>query len=406
MKKKLPKLIGLLVLIILGFSMNTIKSCSFFKKEKKNDNAVALPVFKVDTATVTLASNFLGAVEGKFDVEIRPQVEGELQKAYVDEGDYVEKGQRLFKIDPREYEEDLNRAIAKENVERAKLNNARTEVERLRPLVENKVMAPVRLETERSNYKVAEANLKQASAEVANARIELGYTTIKAPVRGYIGRIRKRIGNLVKASDTEPITVLTDVQEIYVYFSISESDFSEIQRVDSTDMETLPNGKRIFAARKVSLLLPDMTEYSEPGYIDATSGQVNRNTGTITMRASFPNKDNILRSGNTVTIVRYDKKRAAIMIPQRATYELQAKTFVQKLTPDSLSKRQLIEIESEAPNNQYIVKSGLKPGDQILVEGQDKVSDSVKIRPMPYHPDTLVAPGVESKIIIKSDSQE
>ncbi len=404
MKKKLPKLIGLLVFVGLGLSLSSIKSCFLFEKKKAPDNAIALPVYEVDTSTIVINTNFLGTVEGKFDVEIRPQVEGELQQAYVDEGDYVEKGQRLFKIDPREYEEDLNRAKAKENVERAKLNNARTEVERLRPLVENKVMAPVRLETEKSNYMVAEANLKQASAEVANAQIELGYTTIKAPVSGYIGRIRKRIGNLVKPGDPDPITVLTGVDEIYVYFSVNESEFSKLQETDPSVKDTVSKDRRREIGQKVSLILPDGTRYREDGFIDATSGQVNKTTGTVTLRASFPNNDNILRSGNTVTVVRHDTKKGRVLIPRKATFELQAKTFVQKVTKDSLVKRQLIEIEMEAPNNQYIVSAGLKNGDRILVEGLDKVSDSTKIRALPYKPDTLIAPGSNSKIPIDTSS--
>lgn len=404
MKNKLPKFIGVLVFLGLGISLFSIKSCSYFQKEPERNNAVALPVYEIDTSTVVINTNFLGTVEGKFDVEIRPQVEGELQVAYADEGDHVEEGQRLFKIDPRKYEEDLNRALAKENVERAKLNNARTEVERLRPLVENNVMAPVRLETEKSNYMVAEANLKQASAEVANAQIELGYTTIEAPVSGYIGRIRKRIGNLVKPGDPDPITVLTDVDEVYIYFSVNESEFSKLQETDPSVKDTVSKDRRREIGQKVSLILPDGREYSEDGFIDATSGQVNKTTGTVTLRASFPNADNILRSGNTVTLVRHDKKRGRVLIPRKATFELQAKTFVQKLTKDSLVKRQLIEIETEAPNNQYIVSSGLSSGDRILVEGLDKVSDSTKIRPLPYQPDTLVAPGSRSVIPIDSSA--
>lgn len=172
MRKKLPKLIAATVGITFLTLLIITGSCSFSSGNtpKSSDNEIALAVFKVDTGTVELQNNFLGTVEGKFNVEIRPQVSGELQEAYVDEGDYVEKGQKLFKIDPLSYQEDLNQAVANQNVEKANLNNAQTEVDRLRPLVENEVMAPVRLEKEKSNYQVAEANLNQASAEVANAR--------------------------------------------------------------------------------------------------------------------------------------------------------------------------------------------------------------------------------------------
>lgn len=389
--------IGLGVLLIV---LLFVTGCSS-KKDDKNLNELALPVFEIDTATVVLDNDFLGTVEGKYDVEIRPQVEGVLQVAYVDEGDHVEKGDKLFKIDPSQYQEDLNSALAEENVEKANLINAQTEVDRLKPLVENQVMAPVRLQKEKSNYKVAEANLKQASAAVSNARIVLGYTTINAPVSGYIGRIKKRLGNLVKPSDDEPITVLTGVQEIYVYFSVNESDFSKLRKID-TIVEDTTSDERRELGQKVSLILPDGTEYSEAGYIDATSGQVNRKTGTVTMRATFPNENAVLRSGNTVTLVRHDTKKGRIIIPQKATFELQAKKFVIKLTPEGYTVRQLIEIESEAPNNQYIVSAGLQKGDRILVGGMDKVSDSTKVRPLPYQPDTLVAPTGSSYQLIDS----
>lgn len=386
MKKKYSKIIGLLLFAAFVASAFMAKSCSFSPKDtSQNLNEIALPVYEVDTGTVVLDNNFLGTVEGKFNVEIRPQVGGELQEAYVDEGDYVEKGQRLFKIDPQSYQENLNQALANQNVEIANLNNAQTEVDRLRPLVENEVMAPVRLEKEKSNYKVAEASLKQASAEVANARIKLGYTVIKAPVSGYIGRIRKRVGNLVNPSDKEPITVLTDVQEIYVYFSINESDFFDILKNQSERADSASAEK----PKEVSLILANGTLYPEKGYIDASSGQVNKNTGTVTMRATFPNKDNILRSGNTGTLVMHNQEKNKILIPQKATYELQTETFVQILDENNQVKRRLIEIQSAAPNNQYIVASGLQKGDRILVEGLDKVADSMKVRPLPYHPNSI-----------------
>jgi len=397
-------LLQLLKVVLVLISLYLFTSCSYFQeKPVKKENEIALPVFEVDTGTVNLNTNFLGAVEGKFNVEIRPQVEGELQIAFVDEGDHVQKGDKLFQIDPQPYQENLNRAIANQNVEVANLNNARTEVERLRPLVENEVMAPVRLEKEKSNYQVAQANLEQAKAEVANARIKLGYATIKAPVSGYIGRIRKRIGNLVSPGDNEPITVLTDVDEIYVYFSVNESEFSRLRETDSSVKDTVSKSRRRDIGQKVSLILPDGTEYEKDGFIDANSGQVNKNTGSVTLRASFPNEENILRSGNTVTVVRHDKK-SGILIPRQATHELQAKTFVQKLTPDNRVVRQLIEIETEAPNNQYIVSRGLVKGDRILVAGLDKVSDSTKIRPLPFKPDTLIAPGTENERIFIDSS--
>src|SRR5699024_7428757 len=240
--------------------------CGFFflgqacsnEVKKNNNNEIALPVYKVDTQTVKVRKNFLGTVEGKIDVEIRSQVSGQLMRAYVDEGDYVEKGQKLFKINPQTYQQDLNQAKANENVMEAKLANAKLEVERLKPLVEHNVIAPVRLKTAKSKYKIAQANLKQANAAVANAEIQLGYTTIKAPVSGYIGHINKRIGNIVSPGDTNPITVLTDVHEVYVYFSINESDFYDFLRAQHNQAMTIKKAvQNIDTNRVVSFILSD-----------------------------------------------------------------------------------------------------------------------------------------------------
>lgn len=377
----------ILILLTLIYS-----SCS--NKDENKEKIVALPVYKVDTTTVEINKNFLGSVEGKINVEIRPQVSGQLDAAYVDEGDYVQKGQKLFKINPLTYQHDLNRALANKNVQLAKLANAKLEVERLKPLIQHEVIAPIRLETAKSNYEIAKAGVRQAAAEVANAKIQLGYTTIFASVSGYIGRIPKRIGNLVSPGDAEPITVLSDVHEVYVYFSISESNFYELLRTQEDNSNKDSFSQLIDTNSVVSLILSDGSLYPYKGNIDASSGQIDKSTGSILLRANFPNHKNILRSGNTGTIILTKQQKGVIVIPQKATFTLQAKTFVKKLDKNNHVIRQLIKVEHEAPNNQYIVSAGLKPGDRILVEGMSHVGENVKIRPMPYRPDSLVAPKV------------
>ncbi len=390
--------------IIIGFGLVLFiffsQSCSSLsKKNEKKSNQIALPVYKVDTSTVTLTQNFLGTVEGKINVEIRPQVTGELEQAYVDEGDFVHKGQKLFKVNQQIYQQDLNRAKANVNLEEAKLSNAKLEIERIKPLVNNEVMSPVKLEMAKSNYEVALSNLKQAKAEVENAKIQMGYTIINAPVSGYIGRIPKRIGNVVSPGDKEPITALTDVHEVYVYFSISESNFYELlEKENSSALSMSDQAAHLDSEKVVSLILSDGTMYPEKGVIDASSGQVNKNTGSITLRATFPNKKNMLRSGNTGTIIMRQKHKGSILIPRGATFDLQANTYVEKLTPQNTVTRQKVEIGSSAPNNTYTVLSGLKIGDRILVEGQSNLSDSTKIKPLPYRPDTLRAPRAYQQI--------
>jgi len=382
-------LFGIITLIILS-------GCSSISnKTPQSNNEVALPVYNVDTGSIVLTKSYLGTVEGKIDVEIRPQVTGELIQSYVDEGDYVNKGQKLFKINTQTYQQDLNQALANKNVQKAKLANAKLEIERLKPLVANEVMSPVKLDKAKSDYKIAQSALKQASAAVASAKIQLSYTTIEAPVSGYIGRIPKRIGNLVSPGDSEPITVLTDVHEVYVYFSISEGDFYDMLKSQSSGpLEQGNFPTHIDTNKVVSLILSDGTKYPLKGVIDASSGHINKNTGAILLRANFPNNDNLLRSGNTGTIILKQKKHGKVIIPQKATFQLQTNVYVKKLTPDNRIVRQIVTIGTAFPESKYTITKGLKAGDRILVEGLSKVQDSTLIKPMPYTPDTLMAPEV------------
>src|SRR6476620_7044740 len=184
-----------------------------------------LPVVAVTTASATTYQEFPASLEGKVNVEIRPQVEGYLEKIYVDEGADVKAGQLLFKIDPRVYDEQLNNAKSNLLAAQANMEKAKVEVDRLTPLVENNVISDVQLKTAKANYESAKASVSQNKAMVSAAEINVGYTLIKAPVNGYIGKIPYKTGALVGKSATDPLTVLSDVSEVYAYFSLSENDY-------------------------------------------------------------------------------------------------------------------------------------------------------------------------------------
>ncbi len=380
----------LIINILIGTSLLGFLSCTTgsSKTNEREDNALALPVQVIDTATAITVKDYLGTIEGKVNVEIRPQVEGILEEIYVDDGAFVKEGQKLFKINPQPYQEDLNNALANENVEKAKLENAKLEVARLKPLVENDVISDVRLRTAMSDYDVAKASLDQASAAVASARINLEFTTIKAPVSGYIGRIQKRIGNLVAKNDSQPMTVLSDISEVFVYFAMSESDFLYFRKkhskkrpeneksVDTSDITRSAN-----FIPYVSLIMADGEEYPEKGVVDAISGQVNRTTGAISLRATFPNEDNMLRSGNTGTLKMQESQSGVLLVPQVATTELQDKIFVYTLTPDNKVKRKAIQVAGKS-NSNYIVAEGLQIGDRVILSGFDKLSEGMEVQPI------------------------
>src|SRR5690554_1975975 len=369
-------------LITLFISLSLLFACqSKVRNEKDLPNDLSLPAIKIDTSTTLITKDYMGSIEGKINVELRPQVEGILQEIYVDEGDFVVEGQPLFKIDASAYQEIYNNAIANENVEKAKLKNAKLEIDRLKPLIDNEVIAPVQLETAKSNYEVAKASLAKASAAVGSAKINVGFTTIKAPVSGYIGRIPKRIGNLVSKSDREPLTYLSDVSEVYVYFAMSESDYLYFSKAENLLNDSLQNISALGGLMPdVSLILADGLEYKEKGKIDAISGQINKSTGAISLRASFPNSEDLMRSGNTGTIKIQETRKNVILIPQEITTNIQDKTFVHLLDEENTVLLREIKIKGTA-NKHFIVSEGLKRGDIVLRTGFNKLSEGMHVTP-------------------------
>ena len=345
----------------------------------ETNKLLSLPVYEVDTGTAITVKDYLGTIEGKVNVEIRPQVEGVLEKIFIDEGQYVEEGQKLFKVNELPYREALKNAAAEARVEKAKEKNARQEVKSLKPLVEHEVISDVQYSTAQSKYEVASASVAKAATAVATAKIELDFTTIKAPSSGYIGRIPKRIGNLISKGDSQPLTILSDTKEVYVYFSMSESDFlyftKNTKKRDSTGSASSQG-----MIPYVRLILADGTEYAEKGLVDAVDGQVNSTTGSISLRATFPNPDDILRHGNTGTLKMEERQPGVLIVPKLAITGLQDKTFVYTVDEQNRVKMQDIEVDGISGDN-YIVKSGLKPSDRVVLAGIDQLKEGQRIQP-------------------------
>lgn len=369
-------------ILAMGIALSGLYSCQKSNgADKDAANSLQLPAIKIDTTTAFITKDYMGSIEGKVNVELRPQVEGILQEIYVDEGDFVKAGQALFKIDASAYNEVYNNALANENVEKAKLKNAKLEIDRLKPLIDNEVIAPVQLETAKSNYEVAKASLAKASAAVGSAKINVDFTIIKAPVSGYIGRIPKRVGNLVSKSDKEPLTYLSDVSEVYVYFAMSESDYLHFSKAQNKTNDSLVNETSLGTLLPhASLILADGIEYKEKGKIDAISGQINKSTGAISLRASFPNSEDLMRSGNTGTIKIQETRKNVILIPQEITTNIQDKTFVHLLDPENTVILREIKISGTADKN-FIVSDGLKRNDIVVKTGFNKLSEGMRVTP-------------------------
>jgi membrane fusion protein (multidrug efflux system) len=353
-----------------------LSSCSSNQPPQAAPPPPSLPVAAVITGTDTTYQDYPASVEGVVNVEIRPQISGPLEKVFVDEGAYVDAGQPLFKINDLPFKAQYNNALASLHAAEAAVVNAQLEVEKLIPLVQNKVVSDFQLKTAKASLDVAKANAEQAKATVSTAEINLGYTLIKAPVSGYIGRLLKKQGSLVSSTDADALTLLSDVRNVHVYFSLGEKDFADFK--SQYPGSTLSD--KLKGMAPVTLLLADQSAYNQRGNVDMIDGQFDKNTGAITLRASFPNAQGLLRSGNTGKVRLSLLHKDALIIPQSATIEMQDKTFVFAVGDSDKVKRLPIVVEGKSGSN-YIVKEGVKRGDQIVLSGIDHLQEGEVIHP-------------------------
>lgn len=362
--------------LALVFAIAILYGCSHPPQQQQQAAPPSLPVMEVKSGNSTTYQEYPASIEGTVNVEVRPQVSGTLDKVFVDEGAYVHAGQPIFKINELPYRSALNNAVAALHAAEAAQANAQIEVEKLTPLVENKVVSDYQLKTAKASYRAATANIESAKANVATAQINLGYTLIKAPVNGFIGRLEKKQGSLVTPQDVAALTELSDVHDVHVYFSLGEKDFVTFK--EQYPGETLQD--KLKKVPYVSLLLADGTEYAKQGKIDIIDGQFNKTTGAITVRATFSNPQGLLRSGNTGKIRLSLDHKDALIVPESATVDMQDKVFVFTVGDSSKVKKQAISIIGKNGDN-YLVKDGIKAGDQIVLTGIDKLQEGMVIHP-------------------------
>lgn len=339
-------------------------------------SAPTVPVLDISNQTATTETEFPAAIQGKTDVEIRPQVNGTLEKVFVDEGAYVTQGQPLFKINEQPYREQLNNASAQLHAAEAAVENAQIEVDKLAPLVKNKVVSDYQLKTAKANLNIAKANVAQSRAAVAAAQINLGYTLIKAPVNGYIGRLPKKQGSLIATVDPQPLTLLSDIKEVYAYFSLGENDFINFR----SQYEGSTLNDKLRKLPPVALILSDDSQYSEPGKIDMVDGSFDKTTGAITLRATFPNAKGLLRSGNTGRVKISLQHKNTLVVPQDATMEIQDKIFVFVVDKQNKVTKQPVTVSGKSGND-YLISDGIKTGDRIVAKGFENLPDGAAIIP-------------------------
>lgn len=361
--------------IILAFVAMALFGCSSTPQTTQGPPP-SLPVVTVATASETTYQEYPASIQGAVDIEVRPQVSGYLQSVLVNEGAYVSTGETLFQINAQPFKEALNNAKASLHASEAAILNAQLEVDKLTPLVENKVVSEFQLKTAKTALKIAQSNAEQARASVASAQINLGYTNVKATVSGYIGRIPKKQGSLVSPADQTALTTLSDIHEVHVYFALGENDFNNF----NLHFPGKTPADRIKHLPPVELMLADQSAYPAKGKIDMIDGQFDKNTGAITLRASFPNTSGILRSGNTGKIRLGLQHNDAILVPQSATVEMQDKVFVFAVDKNNKVAKTQISVIGKS-GDKYLIKDGVRPGDQIVMSGFDRLQDGQQIQP-------------------------
>jgi len=345
----------------------------------------SLPVITLADFPFTSYQEYSASLEGSKDVEIRPQVNGYLDKIFVDEGAQVRKGQPLFQINDRPYLEALNNAKAALAAAKANLASAEINVNKLTPLVQNNVVSPVQLKSAQAVYDAAAASVAQAQAQVGNAEINIGYSLIRAPMDGFIGRIPFKTGSLVGVSTSEPLTIISEIKDVRAYFSLSETDFLKFKKEYAGNSIA----EKVKQMPPVELILADNSVYPEKGKVEIVSGQFSNGTGSIPFRASFPNKNGVLRSGNTGKIRISSVVPSAVVIPQESTFELQDKVFVFLLGDSNKVSSVPVDISGRS-GNYYLVDKGVKTGDRIVYAGVDRLRDGAAIQPQPMSLDSLL----------------
>lgn len=346
-----------------------IYSCnSKDNQEQQAPAALATDFIQLNTSNADVSTGYPGSIEGQNNVDIKAQVTGYLEAVYVKEGQYVNKGQNLFRINPSVYNEQVNNSDAALKIALANQASAKLEVEKLKPLVEGKVVSEIQLKTAQASYQAASAQVAQAKSSLGSSKINANFTYIKAPVSGFIGRIPNRMGNLISPSDASPLTTLSNISSVNVYFSMNEADYITYSRSLAKS-----------STGQVDLILADNSKYQYNGKLEMASGNFDKNTGSIQMKAVFQNPEKLLRSGGTARVLIHRNIENVLKVPKSAVKDIQDKFFVYKLEG---KKVKMIPVElSDGSSQDYFVTSGLKQGDKIAINRIDVLNDGADVTP-------------------------
>ena len=364
-------------ILLIAVLTVVLASCGGGKSGGKpnfGDNEYA--VRTVQGQNADLQTTYPATIKGVQDVEIRPKVSGFITKLCVKEGQQVKAGQLLFVIDNVTYAAAVRQARAAVNAAKAQLNTARLTYNNSQKLFKNNVIGSYELQSSKNAMESAAAQLAQAEAAYVSAKQNLDFCFVSSPANGVVGDLPYRVGALVSASSQQPLTTVSNNSTMQVYFSMTEKDL--------LDMTKTAGGinAAISSYPAVKLQLADGSIYNHPGKVATVSGVIDPTTGSVSMRADFPNPERVLKSGASGSIVVPHTATSAVIVPQDAVVEVQDKHFVYVVGKDNKGKYTPVEINSQNDGKNYIITSGLHIGDRFVVNGVSSLQDGMEIKPL------------------------
>ncbi len=356
--------------------------CATKDKETATDQAetLTLPVVQLTRKTTTLKRDYVSRLEATQNVEIRARVSGFLEKIFVDEGQMVRKGQLLFNLNEAEYQAEFDRASANLKSAVAKAKTDEVEMGRVQLLVDKKIVSPSEMELAKAKLDVARAVIDEMKSIRATAALRLSHAGIKAPFDGTINRIPFKIGSLIEEGAL--LTTVSDVREVYAYFDVSEKEYLNYIKKNPTK-----DGRN---GQEVEMVLADETPYAYKGRIETMESVFEEGSGTIAFRARFPNPNKLLRHGSSGKIRLASPVNDALLVPQKAVFDVQDKNYVYVVDAANKVKTRSFVPQGRVDSN-YIVLSGLKAGERVIYEGIQNVREGMTIIPTALPADSLTS---------------
>ena len=334
------------------------------------------PVQSAQTKDASMQTTYPATIKGVQDVEIRPKASGFITRVCVKEGQAVGVGQLLFVIDNETYQAAVRQAQASVNTATAQCNTAKLTYENNQKLFEQNVIGQYELESAKNAYASAQAQLSLAKATLASAKEQLSFCFVKSPAAGVIASLPYKVGAMVSANSAPALTTVSNISSMEVYFSMTEKDMLELSKTAGGTQAA------INAIPPVKLQLADGTVYGHEGKVTKASGVIDASTGSVQLIAHFPNPERLLKSGGSGSIVISKNDNSAMIIPQSCVSEVQDKKFVYVLGKDNKVKYTEITVDPQTDGLNFIVRSGLKPGDKYVTNGITKLSDGMEIVPI------------------------